>query len=249
MFKKIIAIVILLIVLSFAKTTSADTPTTWPHVFREGGTSGKYVALSFDDGPMPDTSELLWTLDNLGVKATFFVCGNYCSWRPELLQAIADAGHEIGNHTYDHPRMITISTDEMASQIETTNEIITSWTGIIPTLFRPPGGRYDQSVVDVVYRHNMTTVLWTASCADYLEPTSRQIVSSILGKVHPGAVILLHEGIPSTREALPEIVHTLQNRGYTFVTVGEMVELNYGPCPWPQGDRTCDEEEPSDIVF
>jgi peptidoglycan/xylan/chitin deacetylase (PgdA/CDA1 family) len=205
---------------------------TWPKIYRSGPSHEKYAALTFDDAPLPGLEELLGILEDLDVRATFFVEGVFASWRPHMLKAIADAGHEIGNHTYDHPDMTRVSDEELGRQLDLANQIIESQTGITPHLFRPPGGRHDSRVVDAAYERELTTVLWTVSCSDYREPSPAYIVDRVLSGVRPGGIILLHDGVGSTREALPEIVRTLRGRGYVFVTVGEMLEMTHGKCPW-----------------
>jgi len=130
-----------------------------------------------------------------------------------------------------------------ANQLDSANRMIKEITGITPHLFRPPGGDYNQRVADVAFGRQMTTVLWTVSCADYLEPPTATIVSKVLAETKPGGIILLHDGIKHTREALPEIVNTLRARGYTFITVGEMLKMTNGACQW--GDSVA--VAPSDV--
>ncbi len=230
----------------FTAPSAADEKpdgSNWPEICWSGSDEGRYLALSFDDGPTPDTAELLAILDELDVRATFFVCGEYCDWRPELLRAIADAGHEIGNHTYHHPNMTRLEDGSIAEELESTNRTIKALTGIIPHLFRPPGGSYDSRVVDAVYSHEMTTVIWSVCCDDYRNPPASRIVNCVTSRAGSGSIVLLHDGKSHTREALPEIVNTLRSEGYEFVTIGELIEMTYGPCPW-QGKDTMYEEFP-----
>jgi len=206
----------------------------YPSVFRQGTSEGNYLALTFDDSPMPETAELLRILDELDVRATFFVCGNYATWRPELLEAIAAAGHEIGNHTYDHQNLTRVDDETLRDELSRTNRVVKAVTGVAPHLFRPPGGNYDSRIVEEAYHQEMTTVMWSVSCSDYRNPPVSQLTSCIVRSVRPGAVILLHDGKRSTLRALPEIVRELREEGYVFVTVGELMQLTSGMSLWPE---------------
>lgn len=238
------ALVLLILAVSGPRGVAQESGDSdvWPEVYRQGPSQGHYVALTFDDAPLPGLEELLGILRELDVRATFFVEGIFASRRPEMLKAIAEAGHEIGNHTYDHPDMTTLTDDEVARQLELANQIIETQTGIRPHLFRPPGGRHNPSVVNAAYEREMTTVLWTVSCSDYKEPSPAYIANRVLDLVRRGGIVLLHDGVRSTRQALPEIVRSLRERGYVFVTVGEMLEMTHGECPWKEGE---DESAPS----
>ncbi|MFH1676266.1 MAG: polysaccharide deacetylase family protein [bacterium] len=209
----------------------------WPRLIYSGQTTGKYIALTFDDSPMVETPDLLRLLDELDIKATFFVTGSNAEVRPEILKSIVESGHEIGNHTYSHPNVTKIDSEELENELNVTNDIIRTWTGVIVHLFRPPGGNISSKITKTVYDHDMTTVLWTANGADCTNISASRISSRVLRKCGPGGIILLHDGLPVTRDAVRTIVETLRGKGYTFVTVGEMIEMTYGECPWPdQGE-------------
>jgi peptidoglycan/xylan/chitin deacetylase (PgdA/CDA1 family) len=214
----------------------ADESTAWPSIYRHGPTTGKYVALTFDDAPMANELELLDVLDGLNVKATFFVVGTCADDHPELLIEIVQRGHEIGSHSWDHPNMTRLTDEELVSQYVRTNLIIRSITGVIPHLFRPPGGNYNSNTVATGYGEELVTVLWTANSGDYTGLTPSQIANRVLGRVSPGGIILLHDGVIPTQEALPVIVNTLRSRGYTFVTVGEMLSMTHDDCQWEEYD-------------
>ena len=204
----------------------------WPKIYSHGPRDGKYVALTFDDAPRSTTVQLLDILGNLDVPATFFVEGLFASREPDSLLEIAKRGFEIGNHSYNHPDMKLVTDDVRRTELQSTNDIICRIAGITPYLFRPPGGSYNARVADIAFGKDMTTVLWTVQCGDYKEPTRDFIVNRVLSLTRPGAIILLHDGLENTREAVPEIVNTLRNRGYTFVTVGQMLEMTNGQCQW-----------------
>jgi peptidoglycan/xylan/chitin deacetylase (PgdA/CDA1 family) len=218
----------------------------WPRTISHGSSDDLTVAFTFDDAPMPDGLALLDVLEQLDIHATFFVEGAFVSKRPDLLREIDRRGHEIGNHTYDHPNMKHVGDPERTSQLDRTNQLVQQTIGKTPHLFRPPGGNYNTRTVDIAYSMQMTTVMWNVCCEDYRDPSTAYIVSHVLSAVRPGSIILLHDGVKNTREALPEIVNTLRNRGYRFVTVGEMLGEIYGPCPW---DSAYGLEIPDPITF
>lgn len=129
-------------------------------------TDKKLLALTFDDGPDSDTSGLLDVLDKYQVKATFFVLGEWLGIESnqKILRRIADSGHEIGNHSYNHPNMQTLSDEDFLAQISRTNTLVKEITGQTPVLFRPPGGRYTEHQLAI---SNMTFVLWNVDTWDW----------------------------------------------------------------------------------
>lgn len=232
-----LALFFFLILLIFP--AKADPGDGWPRQFQRGPSTGdKYVALTIDDAPMNEIFQTLDLLEELDITATFFVEGEFADWRPDGLRAIAEAGHEIGNHSWDHPNMTLTDADDWKRQLADTNAFIESVTGITPHLFRPPGGQYNNELIDYAYELEMTTVLWTSNGSDYLRPPSDEIVSRIMGRMSPGGIILVHDGVTQTREALPVIVERLRSQGYTFVTVGEMLKMAYGECQWSDENKT-----------
>jgi len=248
-FAKLLIIGILIAFVALISTSNAaDSKSQWPTTFDSGPEQCKFVALTFDDAPSPDVGDLLSILDDLNVEATFFILGEFAEMRPLLFCSIVDAGHEIGNHSFSHPDMTLIDDDAVANELESTNEFITRKTGIIPHLFRPPGGNYDSRLIDWAYSHQMTTVLWTVNTYDYQDPSPDEIVRQVVNNIHSGAVILMHDGVDNTRQALPIIVEELRQDGYSFVTVGDLIDMTYGECPWPAADKQwC--EEPDIVDF
>lgn len=226
-------LVLLLSLIVCTAPAEADVSgSAWPNIYYQGPSTGKYVALTIDDAPMATTVEMLDILDELGIKATYFISGAFADREPELLREIALRGHELGSHSYSHPNMTEIDDDRLHIEFEWTNSVITEITGIIPHLYRPPGGNYNNHTVEVAYSYELVTVLWTANSADYTGLTPSQIRSRVLGRIGPGGIILVHDGLETTREAVPGIVSTLRERGYTFVTIGQMLEMTHTECPW-----------------
>ena len=194
-------------------------------------TNEKVVALTFDDGPTDQTEGLIQTLTALDIKATFFLIGSEIEKNPQWAQALAAAGHELGNHSYSHSRMVFRRYGWIAGEIEKTDALIrqAGYQGEIQ--FRPPNGKKLLLLPLYLRRHDRSTILWT------LEPNSDpevdadadRIVQDVLENVRPGSIILLHpmytESGKTSREAIPGIVNGLKAQGYRFVTVNELMEL------------------------
>jgi peptidoglycan-N-acetylglucosamine deacetylase len=189
------------------------------------------IALTFDDGPAPGVADtLIGYLDAAGVRATFFVTGQELAANLDLGQRLVEAGHELGNHTYAHARMVLRSQKFIRSQIERTDDLIRDAGQGNPIFFRPP---YGYKLVGLPYylaRTGRTTILWDIEPDSYPEvaATSEGIVRHVLDRVRPGSIILLHPWYSSRRtslQAVPALVDSLQGRGYTITTVGELMRI------------------------
>ena len=188
-----------------------------------GNPRHKTIALTFDDGPHPKfTPPLLAILARYRVPATFFVVGEMAEKYPELLRAEAAAGHTVANHTYHHVSLIKIPPEYIAEEIKACGKVIRSVLGATPHWFRPPGGEYDATVAEICGKLGYTMVLWTDDPGDYNSPGADVILQRTLRKASPGGVLLLHDGISQTIDALPRMIETLQRRGYRFVPLKEM---------------------------
>lgn len=184
--------------------------------------AGPSVALTFDDGPSPDTAPLLGELEALRVPATFFLVGRQVPGSEPLLGRMLTDGDVIGNHTWDHVDVDRAGADA-AAQLERTNAAIAAATGgYRPCLFRPPYGRSSPQLEALVHGLGMQTVLWSVDPRDWSQPGAAAIVRRVLSAARPGAIILLHDGGGPRRQtlaAVPAIVHGLRARGYRFLTV------------------------------
>ncbi len=192
--------------------------------------AGKQIALTFDDGPCPlYTREILEILKENGAKATFFVIGKNAREHPDILLDVYKAGHEIGNHTYSHPEMRKLSPEKVGEEISKTQEIIKEITGTAPVLFRPPGGYLSNAIVDKISSNGCRTVLWSwrQDTRDWSKPSVERVVNSVLSNLVDGDIILFHDfntkGSP-TPDALRRLLPLLQEQGYEFVTVSELVK-------------------------
>ncbi|MDR3709073.1 MAG: polysaccharide deacetylase family protein [Capsulimonadaceae bacterium] len=192
-------------------------------VFR-GNTQHKTIALTFDDGPHPVyTQRLLLTLHDLGVPATFFVVGKQVEKYPELARAIDAMGYPIGNHTYDHCSLLKIPGNYVPTEILACGYAVKAAIGTTPHLFRPPGGEFDKLVAQEAVEMGYRTVLWTDDPGDFAKPSADIIVKRVLSHASSGGIILLHDGIEETLEALPRIVDDLRQDGYEFVSVDDLI--------------------------
>lgn len=192
---------------------------------RAGG-GRKYVALTFDDGPGPDTPAVLAELKKLGVPATFFVIGANIQANPETFRQVVAEGHEVGVHTWNHKDMTTLKPAEQKSEIETAAGEILSVGGVASRLFRAPYGAVDPAVLKRAEDAKLLSVLWDVDTVDWTRPSADQIVQSAVSQAQPGSIILLHDGggdRASTIAAIPRIVKELRAKGYEFATVGDLV--------------------------
>ena len=190
--------------------------------------SGKYVAFTFDDGPHPKvTPRILQTLRNYNIKATFFMLGNQVEKYPDLAKQVADYGHEIGNHTYSHPNLKKLTTEEMMEEIHRTNEIITLTTGIKPTSFRPPYGIYTDEVLHYTKQNGYSTILWSVDSLDWKSRNASAINHTVTQHTTNGSIILMHDIHAATADALPQLIQTLQAKGYQFITVSTFLSIQH----------------------
>ncbi len=182
------------------------------------------IALTFDDGPHAGyTERILKILQDAGIRATFFVVGDRVVRYPELLRQEISRGHEIGNHTYRHRNLRTLSNLEIVTELEQNRDLIRQVGQVETTIFRPPGGQYDDRVLRLAAALNYRTILWSSAPADHTSPPAELIEDRILGRVGNGVIILCHDGIEGTIAALPRVIASVRAGGYEFVTVSELL--------------------------
>jgi peptidoglycan/xylan/chitin deacetylase (PgdA/CDA1 family) len=190
------------------------------------------LALTFDDGPNdPWTLRLLDVLARHNARATFFMIGRYVQQRPEIARLVAEAGHEIGNHTFTHPNLIFSSPARLRGELAQCSSALAEAVGQRPVLFRPPYGGRRPDVLSVAARSGLQTIMWRASSYDWSLPTSDAIVAKLAGQIHGGEVILMHDGShlafgsdrSRTVAAVNELLRRYGQEGYEFVSVGEML--------------------------
>ena len=187
-------------------------------------TQDKVCSISFDAAwGNEQTETLLDILDENEVKTTFFLVGEWVDNYPESVKEIAKRGHDVGNHSNTHAHMSQISREEQQNEITLCNEKITAITGKEVTLFRPPYGEYDNSVVEVCNSLDMYCTQWNIDSLDWKDPTPQDMVSRIENKLCEGSIILLHNGAKNTPEALPLIIEAIKAQGYKIVPISELL--------------------------
>jgi peptidoglycan/xylan/chitin deacetylase (PgdA/CDA1 family) len=184
----------------------------------------KCVALTFDDGPGPYTDRLLQILKENDAKATFFLIGNKVAANPAGAKRIADAGMEVGNHTWEHPNMTTIPPEDIAGQFSRANDAITAATGRTPALYRTAGGLSDGVVRQAAGRLGLAEILWDVIPFDWANDSDTAATRYLLmTQIKPGSVVLFHDTYSSTVDLVYQFIPVLKANGYRLVTVSELL--------------------------
>lgn len=181
---------------------------------------GKVVALTFDDGPSPaNTPRILDILAQYKAKATFYVIGSSISGNETILKRAISEGHEIGNHTWSHPDLKSLSISSVQEEIALGNKILQSNLGIKPKTFRPPYGSTNSTIATAAGLHQ---ALWDVDTLDWKNRDPQAILDAVKSQLRPGATILMHDIHDTTVEALPLVMEYLVSEGYTFTTFSEL---------------------------
>ena len=203
--------------------------------FKHGDPNKKIVALTIDDGPHPKYLPIILNdLQQANVHATFFEVGEMMKKAPQLVRDVLNDGNEVGDHTYTHPRLTTITPDQIRWQIMACEKEFHKITGRKMDLFRPPGFDENPAILDEIKSLGFITVGWTVGAHDYIvtgirsTPNPQKVEADVLKNVKPGAIILLHDA-PGTDLALPFILATLKQRGYKVVMASQL--MSYLPHP------------------
>lgn len=184
----------------------------------------KCVALTFDDGPGPFDERLLQVLKDNDAKATFFLIGNKVAANPAGAKRIADAGMEIGSHTWEHPNMATIPPEDIAPEFAKANDAINAATGRTPTLYRPAGGLSTDAVRQTAARFGLAEILWDVIPFDWANDSNTAATRYMLMTyIKPGSVVLFHDTYSSTVDLVYQFLPVLKANGYRMVTVSELL--------------------------
>ncbi len=211
---------------SVSKTSQLFGPTVYKGSGRE-----RTIALTFDDGPSEGTLPLLEYLDREKVFATFFQCGMNVKRLPHIAGQVAAAGHQLGNHSYSHPKLLFKSRAFIDREFTEAQKIITFETGLTPMILRPPYGFRWTGMRAVQQKLSLLNVLWTVIGNDWCWPAN-QIKQHVLQNVSPGGIVCLHDGrtvqpkpdLSETLSAVRRIVPVLKDQGYTFLVVSDLLQ-------------------------
>lgn len=181
------------------------------------------VALTFDDGPGEYTNQILDELDAAGVKATFFEIGENVGQFPEVVKRQVDDGMVIGDHTWTHPNLSHLGAASQRSQLSRTADALEAAGAPRPTLVRPPYGALNSATKAVAADLGMSLITWNVDSQDWLNRNAQKSRRLIMKEVGNGSIVLMHDIQPSTVKALPQVIADLKQRGYTFVTVPQLI--------------------------
>lgn len=223
----IVIVVLAAIVLALRCVSNSRTFQTFGRIVNRVETSRKVVALTFDDGPTAEvTRPLLDVLEKEQVRATFFVTGAELEKHMDRGMRIVAMGHELGNHSYSHERMILVTPSYVQEEIERTDALIREAGYQNPTYFRPPYGKKLFVLPYYLSKTDRTTVMWDVEPDSDANATTEEIVRHAVEGTRPGSIILLHVMYPNRKEsfkAVPKIIEELRSRGFEFVSVSELI--------------------------
>jgi peptidoglycan/xylan/chitin deacetylase (PgdA/CDA1 family) len=212
-----------------AENRSIRRVLSYTPLITQGGKRHKTIALTFDDGPGPQTHLLIHELRRLRVPATFFQVAQMVDARPQIAHLEHRDGFAVGSHTVTHPFLPHLHAGSQRLEIGGSAHAIEATGGSYPRLFRPPYGAYNAATLRELHRRGVLMVLWSISSRDWTLPGARRIAHTVLTQARPGAIVLMHDAGGSDRSqtiaAVPKIVHTLRRRGYRLVTVPQMMRL------------------------
>ncbi|MFN8097573.1 MAG: polysaccharide deacetylase family protein [Dermatophilaceae bacterium] len=195
----------------------------------------KRVALTFDDGPADSTLDILAVLEEKQVPATFFVVGRRVQGRPDILARLAQSAYaEIGNHSATHADLITLTADEVREQLQSTNTLVNKITGQALTAFRPPRGHHNEVVRQVAGECGLSVILFSLNPKDWADQNPRAASDTIISQARDGDIVVLHDTLFSTAQAIGPIIDGLRARGFTLVPHRDLVGA-LAPGEWSDG--------------
>lgn len=181
------------------------------------------VAVTYDDGPGPDTARLLDILKDKGAKASFFLIGGSVDYDPDTVRRIRDEGHTIGNHSYTHPQLSALSAEGVASELDQTTEAIGKASSVQPQWLRPPYGATNDNVAAVSGQRGMALAMWDVDTLDWQNRNAGITCSSAVEGAQSGSIVLLHDIHPSSVDATACIIDGLRAKGLRPVSLEELV--------------------------
>jgi peptidoglycan/xylan/chitin deacetylase (PgdA/CDA1 family) len=183
----------------------------------------KCIALTFDDGPGQQAGHLLDTLKKYKAKATFLLEGQYVKARPQFVKRMVEEGHQIGDHSYDHPDFTKMDEDSIRSEIKRTQDLVYKITGTYPSVLRPPYGLADDRVQAIATEFGMPIVLWNTTSHDWATKNKKKIYTEVLKGARRDSVVLMHDWVTQTVEVMPDLLKALHKKGFHVVTVDDLL--------------------------
>ncbi len=218
--------------LTYAVRSQTLGRTVW-----HGDRNSNSVALTFDDGPSPDTLEILDVLRRENVKATFFLIGKKVEEYPEIARKIVEDGHELGNHSYSHPIYLFCSNDRTLRELRRTQRCIKDATGVEPRFARPPCGVRTPGYFSAAKDLNLRTIQWSDAGFDWKNIPAQRIAQNILKTIQNGSIVLLHDGDETgkdsrgrTTEALQLLLGGLREKGLSVSPLAEICPGIHDEC-------------------
>ncbi|PAW63742.1 MAG: hypothetical protein B9S38_17070 [Verrucomicrobiia bacterium Tous-C4TDCM] len=192
-----------------------------------------YIAITFDDGPHPkNTPRLLDMLRERNIKATFYVIGRNVDLYPNVLRRTVSEGHEIGNHTYNHPILSKLGDSTVRDELTKCRDAVARAAGVKPRTLRPPYGALLQRQREWIHRElEYPTIMWSVDPLDWKRPGASVVTSRILSNTTPGAIVLAHDLHASTVDAMPATLDGLLRKGFKFVTVSQLLAMGSQTAP------------------
>ena len=233
--KAVVLVVVLIVLVIFAAYFLPKIVPTWGSANAQNEkllpiycveTDEKKVALSFDAAwGNEDTQEILNILAEEGVHVTFFMTGGWVSKFPDDVKKIAEAGHDLGNHSENHLQMSTLSVDQCTEELQKVHDKVKELTGVEMTLFRPPYGDYNDNVINAATNLGYKTVQWDVDSLDWKDYGVDSIINTVCNHKHlgNGSIILMHNGATYTADALRSVIQGLKEQGYEIVPISELV--------------------------
>ena len=215
----------------------APVPSTARITYSQCHVEGPYIAMTFDDGPhVSQTPRLLKMLKERNIHATFFLVGKCVAENPEIAKQIVEEGHEVANHSWDHPLLTNMAEGGVREQLQKTHDVIKQTTGVTPTLMRPPYGGFTKN--QQAWSHGTwgyKCILWDVDSNDWQNKKSpAKTESTIMANTRAGSIVLCHDIHKSTVDAMPDTLDGLTGRGFKFVTVSELLAMDKPAAPKPK---------------
>lgn len=214
---------------------AGSSPVERKKSYSEVNVPGRYLALTFDDGPHETlTPKLLDMLKKENAHCTFFVVGQNAAEYPAILKRAVAEGHEIANHSWSHPSLSKLSVSGIESQLDRTDAAIEKGVGRRTKLVRPPYGATNATVRKVIADRGEIVVLWSVDPLDWKYRNADRVARELIQGAAPGGILLAHDIHPSTVASVPEVLSKLTAQGYKFVTVSELLAMETSPAPVPE---------------